>query len=64
MPKETSLKLRASLSGSKPKGFRWMAFGAAKPPKARSGQSRRLAEAIARDYATVEEPKYMGYPKP
>ena len=29
-------------------------FCAAKPPKARSGQSRRLAKAIVRDYATVE----------
>ena len=28
-------------------------FGAAKPPKARSRQSRRLAEAIGDDYATV-----------
>ena len=27
---------------------------AAKPPKARSGRSRRLAQAIVRDYATVE----------
>ena len=35
-------------------------FYAAKPPKARSEPSRRLAEATDRDYATVEGLKLVG----
>ena len=41
--------------GSKAKNFRGTFFAAAKPPKATSEPSHRLAKAIARDYATVEE---------
>ena len=45
---------------SKHKNFRWMFLCAAKPPKARSRQSRRLAEAIDEYYAKVERSAKLG----
>ena len=50
------LELRSNVARQKQLS---VVFGAAKPPRARSRQSRRLAKAIAEDYATVEIKKHQ-----